>query len=74
MTDLFTSFLQNTNSGQFELMMLLASFLGGVIASISPCSLAMLPIIIGYIGGYSKETPAKTLLQMIIFIFVNCII
>ncbi len=74
MTDLFTSFLQNSNSGQFEMMMLLASFLGGVVASISPCSLAMLPIIIGYIGGYSKETPAKTLLQMIIFIFGTSVV
>lgn len=45
-----------------------ASFLGGLISSISPCSLSMLPLIIGYIGGFSKEKPYKTLLQMIIFI------
>ena len=36
------------------------SFLGGLVASISPCSLAMLPIIIGYVGGYSEEKPFKT--------------
>ena len=45
-----------------------ASFIGGVIASISPCSLSMLPLIIGYVGGYSKEKPLKILLQMIFFV------
>lgn len=45
-----------------------ASFLGGLISSISPCSLSMLPLIIGYIGGYSNEKPLKTLLQMIVFV------
>ena len=44
------------------------SFLGGLIASISPCSLSMLPLIIGYVGGYSEEKPLKTLLQMIFFV------
>ena len=44
------------------------SFLGGLIASISPCSLSMLPLIIGYVGGYSEEKPLKTLFQMIVFV------
>lgn len=50
------------------------SFLGGLLASVSPCSLAMLPMIIGYVGGYSKEKPAKTLLQLIFFVFGSAII
>ena len=50
------------------LILFLTSFIGGLIASISPCSLAMLPIIIGYIGGYSDAKPSKTLLQMFLFI------
>ncbi len=45
-----------------------ASFLGGLISSISPCSLSMLPLIIGYVGGYSDEKPAKTLVQMMFFV------
>lgn len=50
------------------------SFLGGLIASISPCSLSMLPIIIGYIGGYSDAKPSKTLLQMIFFVIGTAIV
>ena len=45
-----------------------ASLLGGVISSLSPCSLSMLPLIVGYIGGYSESKPMRTLLQMIIFV------
>lgn len=49
-------------------ILFLASFLGGLISSISPCSLSMLPLIIGYIGGYSDAKPMRTLVQMIIFV------
>lgn len=63
-----------SNSGHFGLIMLLISFLGGLLASISPCSLAMLPIIIGYVGGYSEGSPAKTLLQMLFFVFGSSIV
>ncbi len=50
------------------------SFLGGVIASVLPCSLAMLPIIIGYVGGYSNSTPLKTLVQMLSFVFGTAVV
>ncbi len=56
------------NQNNFSLLMLAASFIGGVIASVSPCSLAMLPIIVGYVGGYSKESHLKTAIQVIFFI------
>lgn len=65
--DLFT--------GNTSIMLLFTlSFLGGLIASISPCSLAMLPIIIGYVGGYSDEKPFKTFLQLVFFIFGTAIV
>ena len=44
------------------------SFLGGLIASVSPCSLSMLPLIVGYVGGYSDEKPNKILVQMLFFV------
>ncbi len=34
-------------------------FLGGLITSISPCILSMVPLLVGYIGGYSEGTKAK---------------
>ena len=55
-------------------LLLLSSFIGGIIASISPCSLAMLPLIVGYVGGYSKETPFRTFIQLICFILGTAII
>lgn len=63
----------DTNSSAWYLM-LIASFLGGIIASISPCSLAMLPLIIGYVGGYSKETPFRTFIQLTCFILGTAIV
>ena len=62
-----------TQNGSLPLLFAL-SFFGGLVASISPCSLAMLPIIIGYIGGYSKEKPLKTFLQMTFFVFGTAIV
>lgn len=56
------------------LVLLSISFLGGLIASVSPCSLAMLPIIIGYVAGYSKEKPVTTFFQICSFVFGTSII
>lgn len=65
--DLFT--------GNTSIMLLFGlSFLGGLVASISPCSLAMLPIIIGYVGGYSEEKPFRTFLQLVFFIMGTAIV
>jgi len=55
-------------------ILFLMSFIGGVIASVSPCSLAMLPLIIGYVGGFSKETTFRTFIQLLSFIFGTAII
>ena len=65
----------NLFTGQGSLLIIFSlSFLGGLIASISPCSLAMLPIIVGYVGGYSEAKPLKTLVQMIFFVFGTSIV
>lgn len=70
MENYMTLFTQNGS-----LMLLFAlSFFGGLAASISPCSLAMLPIIIGYVGGYTNSRPLKTLLQMFFFVFGTSVV
>lgn len=74
MMDLVNTLTQSVNKEQFEITMLVASFLGGVIASISPCSLAMLPIIIGYIGGYSEDKPLMTFFKMLMFILGTAVV
>ena len=74
MDNLVQIFSAGTSSPQIWLLMFCASFAGGVIASISPCSLAMLPLIIGYVGGYSKETPFRTFIQLCFFIFGTAIV
>lgn len=74
MENFLTTFQGMAGSGHFGLIMLVVSFLGGLLASISPCSLAMLPIIIGYVGGYSHESPAKIFLQMLFFVFGSSLV
>jgi len=63
----------DTNQATWYIL-LFASFIGGVLASLSPCSLAMLPLIIGYVGGYSKGTPFRTFLQLCCFILGTAIV
>lgn len=70
MTDIVGLF-NNSNS---LILLYIISFMGGLIASVSPCSLSMLPIIIGYIGGYSEEKPQKTFVQMLFFVLGSAIV
>jgi cytochrome c-type biogenesis protein len=43
-------------------------FLGGVISSASPCVLAMVPLIIGFVGGYSGGSQKKAVQYSLMFI------
>lgn len=74
MENYITTFQHMAGTGHFGLIMLVVAFLGGLLASVSPCSLAMLPIIIGYVGGYTKNSPAKTFLQMLFFVFGSSLV
>lgn len=58
-------YLQNSNS---IFLFLLISFLGGILSSISPCSLGMIPLIIGYVGGYGNSNKFKTFIQLSSFV------
>ena len=44
-----------------------ACFLGGVIFSASPCVLAMIPLVIGYVGGYSGCSQKKAVQYSLMF-------
>lgn len=43
-------------------------FLGGVISSASPCVLAMIPLIIGFVGGYAEDSQRKAVQYSLIFV------
>lgn len=59
--------LYANTSGIFIPLMLVSAFAAGIVASLSPCSLGILPLIIGYVGGYSKEGNKKLFIQMLSF-------
>ncbi len=44
-------------------------FVGGILSSSSPCVLATIPLVIGYVGGYSEGDRRKALLYSLTFIF-----
>lgn len=57
------SIIQNNHSLAF-----LAVFIGGLISAASPCVLAAIPLIIGYVGGYSEGDKKKAALYSLVFI------
>ncbi|NTU42695.1 MAG: cytochrome c biogenesis protein CcdA [Nitrospirales bacterium] len=46
----------------------IAVFIGGLISAASPCVLAAIPLIIGYVGGYSGGNKKKAALYSLVFI------
>ncbi len=57
------SIVQNNHSLAF-----FAVFAGGLISSASPCVLAAIPLIIGYVGGYSGGDKKKAAIYSLVFI------
>jgi cytochrome c biogenesis protein CcdA len=56
------AFIQNNPSWA-----ILAVFVGGLISAASPCVLAVIPLVIGYVGGYSEGNRKKAVSYAIIF-------
>lgn len=61
---LITQYIQ---SSHMPVLIILVAFLGGVVASLSPCSLGILPLIVGYVGGYSHEKNFRLFVQLLSF-------
>lgn len=47
----------------------IAVFIGGLISASSPCVLAAIPLIIGYVGGYSEGNRKKAAFFSLVFVF-----
>jgi cytochrome c-type biogenesis protein len=43
-------------------------FAGGIISSASPCVLAMIPLIIGFVGGYAEGSQKKAIQYSLMFV------
>ena len=63
-----SSLAQYMQTSEFSIIFLLVSFLGGILSSISPCSLGMIPLVVGYVGGYSDTNKFKTFIQLSSFV------
>lgn len=64
--------LTNVFSGHLDQIspwIILLVFAGGIVSSLSPCTLGILPVIMGYIGGYSENTTKRTVIQVLCFVF-----
>jgi len=44
-----------------------ACFLGGIVSSASPCVLAMIPLVIGFVGGYAEGSQRKAVQYSLAF-------
>lgn len=51
-----------------SVLLFVMAFLGGIVASASPCSLGLLPVVIGYVGGNNQKKDMKLMVQVISFI------
>ena len=45
-----------------------AAYLGGVVATASPCSLASIPLIIGFVGGYAEGRKKQAFFYSVTFV------
>ena len=50
-----------------SLLAYLLVFLGGVVTSIGPCNMAMIPLIVGYVGGSAKLSRSRSLALSVTF-------
>lgn len=69
MDSFFVNFLNQSMLMHNAVIILAICFAAGIITSLSPCSLGLLPIVVGYVGGYSdKKDNKRSLIQILFFI------
>lgn len=68
MLDWLTNTLPTFISG-FSVFAFVLVFLGGVITSIGPCNLAMVPLIMAYVGGQEEVSRARSFWLSLFFTF-----
>ena len=66
--DNLIQFFQANVKGEFSFIILCLCFLGGVVASLSPCGIGMLPVVVSYIGASPEQKTSKTIIQILFFI------
>lgn len=59
--------LFQTSLNQHSATMLGLAFVGGVVSSLLPCTVGMLPILVGYVGGYAERSRKAVLIQILLF-------
>jgi cytochrome c-type biogenesis protein len=64
------TFLDNIEQiiASYPLLAFGAVFLAGVLSSASPCVLATIPLVVGFVGGYAEGDRKKSFLYSLIFI------
>ncbi len=68
MNSIFSFFHEQLAVGHFSLLLLALAFLGGIVMSLAPCNLAILPLVIGYVVGCSENVNHKLVLQLCLFV------
>lgn len=66
MSSLESLLLQNLNTHSALVVGL--AFLGGVASSFLPCAISMLPVLVGYVGGYASDSKWDVFVQAGLFI------
>lgn len=68
MENIVSQFFTSQLHAQYSVWLLLLAFIGGVISSLSPCSIGLLPVIVGYVGGSSENSWKRTAIQVLFFV------